>query len=482
MLSSVILALPLICLTSGLNPAVQVILNNKGLQYGKHVGAGWVQDKLENITLPDITGEIPLSILGSIKYTLSGVAIKQCDFPEPSVEFYEDTAGLKTSISGLNMALAGRWRTRYGIIHDSGSFDLAIFNVAVTSVLGLGKDAEGRLSVTSVSCDSQVGNVDIRFHGGASWLFGHLVEHFTGRIRDKIKNNICPSVEESIVDLEDHLQTTKVSFNVTEDLTLDLPLTTLPAIEAASLHLGLKGEFYSSKTHSEPPFRPQPFTMPQQTGYMLSVGLSEFTLNSATYGYYSAGLLQTLINDSMIPPSSPLHLNTSLMGPFVPQLPQLFPGLLMDLLVYAREAPLFSLGSGAVRLAVPATVKAFALQPNGTQTPLFKLNVDSAFSGKVWVADGKLKGSMAMNNLTLTLAATEVGTFKTDALANVAKMGSLIGIAKVNEKLGKGIDLPRMKHAVLVNSVLEVDKGFIALSSDAQLLLGKSPADRYSGM
>ncbi|KAM3618028.1 uncharacterized protein V6R79_014286 [Siganus canaliculatus] len=477
MLSAVILALPLICLTTGLNPAVQVILNNKGLQYGKHVGAGWVQDKLKDVTLPDITGDIPL-LWSSISYTLSGINIKQCDFPEPSVEFFEDATGFKTSISGLDMALAGRWKTHYGFIHDGGSFDLAIFNVDVTSVLGLGKDDEGRVSVTSVSCDAQVGNVNVHFHGGASWMFRPFVSHFTERIRDKIRDNICPSIEESIVDLEDHLQTVKVSFNVTQDLTLDLPLTTVPAIEAASLHLGLKGEFYSSKTHSEPPFKAQPFTMPQQTGYMLSVGLSEFTLNSAAYGYYSAGLLQALINDSMIPPSSPLHLNTSLMGPFVPQLPKLFPGLLMNLLVYAREAPFFSLESGAVRLSVPAAVKAFAIQPNGTQTPLFKLNVDSAFSGKVWVADGKLKGSMAMNNLTLTLAGTEVGTFKTDALANVAKMGSLIGIAKVNQKLGQGIDLPRMKNAVLVNSVLAVDKGFIALSSDAQVLLGKTPADK----
>lgn len=50
----------------------------------------------------------------------------------------------------------------------------------------------------------------------------------------------------------------------------------------------------------EPPFEAQRFTMTEQSEYMLSVGLSEYTLNTASYGYYSAGFLQVLINDSMV--------------------------------------------------------------------------------------------------------------------------------------------------------------------------------------
>lgn len=53
--------------------------------------------------------------------------------------------------------------------HDGGSFDMAIFNMDVTSVVELGKDPDGHLSVTSVSCDAQVGDVNIQFHGGARY-------------------------------------------------------------------------------------------------------------------------------------------------------------------------------------------------------------------------------------------------------------------------------------------------------------------------
>lgn len=68
----------------------------------------------------------------------------------------------------------------------------------------------------------------------------------------------------------------------------------------ADATLYLKGEFYSRKTHKDPPFESRAFTMPEQPDHMLSVGLSEFTVNSASFGYFSAGLLQALINDSMV--------------------------------------------------------------------------------------------------------------------------------------------------------------------------------------
>ncbi|XP_059188427.1 lipopolysaccharide-binding protein [Centropristis striata] len=470
MLPPAIVVLTLISFALGENPAIQVILTNKGLQYGTHVGAGWVQDKLAQVTLPDISGDIDIGFLGSVDYTLTGVTITKCDFPEPSVQFYQDSTGFKTSITGLSVALTGGWLTSYGIIHDRGSFDMAIFNMDVTSVVELGKDPDGHLSVTNVQCLARIGDVDIRFHGGASMLFQPFVEHFKGRIRGVMEAQICPNVEEYIVTLEYHLQAMKVSFDVAEVLTFVLPLTGVPVISASTMNLGLKGEFYNIRTHTDPPFEAQPFTVPEETGKMLSVGMSEYTLNSASYGLFSAGLLQTLINDSMIPPFLPVHLNTSSMGPYIPQLPKMYPGLLMNLQLYAREMPMFSFQPGVVKLGVQGTVKAFAIQSNGTQIPLFNLNADSKFSSKVWLAGERLKGSTTLDNYTLTLASSEVGTFKTDILESCTRTGLNLALAKLNVELGKGIVLPRMKHAQLVNTVLGVEEGFIAISSDAQVL------------
>uniref|UniRef100_A0A673ABI0 Bactericidal permeability-increasing protein n=1 Tax=Sphaeramia orbicularis TaxID=375764 RepID=A0A673ABI0_9TELE len=373
----IIVVLTIVSCTTGENPAFQVTLNNKGLQYGKHVAAGWIQDRLGLITLPDISGEALL-----VHYTLSGIKITKCDFPEPSVEFYQNVTGLKSSITGLSIAVNGSWATHLGVIHDGGTFDLAVFNVGVTSVVKLGKDSNGHLSVTNVNCDAKVGDVQMNFYGGQSWIFKPFLKYYKGHVLAAIQANICPNVEDFIVKVESHLQALNVSIIVDSFLSLDLNLTSSPVIDSTSLNLPLKGQFYSIKTHKEPPFVAQPFTMPKQTDYMLSIGLSDFTANSASYAYYSDGQLMMYIDDKMIPPASPVHLNTSSMGPYIPQLPQMFPNLLMKLLVYARNCPMFSFQPGAVKLGLPLAIKAFAIQPNTSLTPLFKLHVVRVFSPK----------------------------------------------------------------------------------------------------
>uniref|UniRef100_A0A3Q0SZU1 Bactericidal permeability-increasing protein n=1 Tax=Amphilophus citrinellus TaxID=61819 RepID=A0A3Q0SZU1_AMPCI len=426
MLQSGIVVLILLSCTYGENPAVQVVLTDKGLQYGKHAATDWIQERLEMITFPDISGDVDI-LIGTVDYTLTGITIKKCDIPEPSVEFLQDVPGFKASISGLCVALTGEWRTQFGIIHDGGTFDMAILNIDLTSVVQLGKEDDGHLTVTSVSCDAQVGDVDIHFYGGGSFFFNPFVSHFKGKIIDEIQKRLCPGVEENINSVESHLHAMNVSFDVNEVLTLDLPLTAVPMIGASSMNLGLKGEFYNIKTHKEPPYEAQPFTMPDAPSYMLSVGMSDFTLNTASYGYYSDNLLQLLVNDSMIPSISPVRLNTTSMGKYIPQLAKMYPDMLMNVLVYARDAPMVSTQPDAVKVIIKAAAKASAIHPNGTQIPLFTLNAVSSLDSE--------------NSLMSAFCPSFP-----DMCFSVA------------EKLGAGFVVLRMKYAELVNSVLSMEE------------------------
>uniref|UniRef100_A0A3Q4M595 Bactericidal permeability-increasing protein n=1 Tax=Neolamprologus brichardi TaxID=32507 RepID=A0A3Q4M595_NEOBR len=452
MLLFVTVVLSLLSCVCGENPAVQVVLTNKGLQYGKHAAADWIQERLSTITFPDITGSVHI-IFGDVDYTLTGITIVKCDLPEPSVEFLQNPPGFKTTISDLSIAITGGWRTRFGLIHDGGTFDMAIFNVDVTSVVQLGKEADGHLSVSSISCDSQVGDVDIEFHGGASFIFQPFVEHFKGRIRDEIQKRLCPGVEENIESFENllHVMNGTAAPNYKEE-------NRGPQISEQNNKI--TGEFYNIKAPVEPPFEAQPFTMPDEPSYMLSVGMSDFTLNSASYAYFSAKLLQLLINDSMIPAIFPVHLNTTSLGKFIPKLAEMYPDMLMSVLVYAQEAPKFSIQPDAVNVTIKAVAKTSVILPNGTQIPVFTINVDSKFSSELWIDDGKLKGSVKMDNVTLTLASSEVGTFKVNGRLAVWKQCRSFPdlFFSVTEKLGKGFLVLGTKHAQLVNSVLKKEK------------------------
>ncbi|KAJ8015804.1 hypothetical protein DPEC_G00000160 [Dallia pectoralis] len=452
----------------GQNPAIKVILANKGLQYGSHVGTDWLHEKILSMNVPDVTGGVKVGV-GTVRYVLDRMSVSQCDVPEPSVNFSEGNQ-VKTVINGLSIALRGNWHTKFSFMSDRGSFELAVFNLDLTSLVELGSDDKGHLSILSKTCSAGIGKAEINFHGGASWIFKPFVKFFKNRVKALIETQICPIVDEHIADVEQHLTNMQVSYRINCALVLEIPLINPPHINSSDLGLDLKGEFYNFESPKEPPFKALAFDLPRADGFMLSLGMSEFSFNSAAYAYYAAGQLHITVTDKMIPPTSPLRLNTSSFGPFIPQLPKFFPNMLMELEVYARETPMFSFLPDEMSLKVPGAIKAVAIQPNGTRAPLFKLNADGLFSGQVYISEGKLRGLMKLKNFTLTLESSEIGTFQTAALENGMKMAMTIAVlTPLNAKLKEGIPLPSIHDILLVNSVLKIQQGFVSIASDLEV-------------
>lgn len=57
------------------------------------------------------------------------------------------------------------------------------------------------------------------------------------------------------------------------------------------------------------------------------------------------------------------------------QLVKLFPGLMMKLLVKTVKTPIITFEPNNATIQATGTVTAYAIQPNGTLTPLFVLNL-----------------------------------------------------------------------------------------------------------
>uniref|UniRef100_UPI003AAB4960 bactericidal permeability-increasing protein-like n=1 Tax=Centroberyx gerrardi TaxID=166262 RepID=UPI003AAB4960 len=467
MLSSLVLLLILTAHSYRETPAMKLILTKKTLQYGSQLGTQWMRQKVQSVSIPQVQGSVSLGLLGNVDYVLSGMTVTRCILPEPSVQFDEGTTGLQTAVTGLSIWVRGRWNTHYGLIHDGGSFDLSLSNIRMSSAVKLGSDYMGHLTISSAFCSAQISGITINVQGGGSPLFKPFVDRNKGQIKGQIEGKICPEIRRLVEDLTQHLTAMDVSVSVSHNLIMELPLTSAPSVQSSILHLDFKGEFYNAQHHTEPTFQAKPFTLNPHGDYMLHLGLSEFSVNSASYAYFSAGLLQAQINDSMIPPSSPFQLNTSFFGVFIPQLPKMFPNMLMGLHVVAREVPMFRFTSDEVDLGLLASVKAFAIHPNKTLVPLFKLNVNSSFVCKVFFSQGKMRGSAMMNTVTLALASSEVGIFQTTSLENVMKIGmKMMFLPKLNAKLSEGMVLPSFHQFHLDNPVVKVEVGFVAISSD----------------
>ncbi|MBN3325177.1 BPI protein, partial [Atractosteus spatula] len=452
----------------GANPGVKAMLTSKGLEYGKHVGANLLQEKLGALSIPAVQGDISISPFGSVHFSLDSMQVSKFNLPEPTVEFSEGS-GIKTGLAGMNIAVHGNWHTSYQFIKDGGTFDLAVYGVGISLLLSLGSDEAGHLSVSSSMCDSTVGSTDVSFHGGASFIFSLFIGEIRRVIQQKIETSICPMITQSVDGLERHLQEMNVSFQIDPYVLIEIPLLSAPLVGNSDMELDLKGEFYSTRGHPEPPFPAGAFSLAAQEGRMLALGLSEFFFNSAAFAYMAAGLLQVNLTDSMLPKTSPVHLNTSSFGAFVPQLPKMFPNMLMTVQAFASKPPVVSLQPDNVTMGLSGAAKVFAILPNSSLAPLFTLESEASLDAKVFISDMKLTGSLALRSLTLTLAASEVGEFQTTPLENLLKMGvQTVVLPKVNEKLKAGFPIPPIYNISCVDPVLKVNQGFVTIATDAQ--------------
>ncbi|XP_078738201.1 bactericidal permeability-increasing protein-like [Lampetra fluviatilis] len=438
-----------------------VRLTVPGLDYGRSVAVGILVQKLHGISIPDQSGSS-----GKIHYTLSGMHITDFTMPSTALGFVPGS-GLKFSFSGASVSLSGDWHYKALFVKDSGSFDMRMSGMSLSAVLVLSRDAAGRPSVSAGGCSSEVGDVDIKFHGGASWLynlFKHLIED---NIRDHLKGQLCGQVTEAInSDLENSLQEIPITAKVDEFTEVDYSLLSPPDTRADMLDMPCKGEFYSLQHHSEFPVPAPPMDLGTSADRMLYFGLSEFLFNSAGYAYQASGALTYIITEAMLPKDAPFHLNTSSLASIAVKLKN-FPGLPVEVRVESSAAPTLSISAGNVTLHTQALATFSALWPNGTRSFLFSINASASLAARLEIDADKLHGTLALDSLVLTLVKSDVGDVHINLLQSIIKfIAKTIILPKVNERLSQGIPMPLLKKVKIVNAVLLNKEGFTVVGMD----------------
>ncbi|KAI1890982.1 hypothetical protein AGOR_G00159180 [Albula goreensis] len=463
----VLALLALFPVSQSTNPGVKVKLTQKGLEYGRQIGMATLQSKLKSIKVPDMSGTEKVSPIGKVKYSLTGMQIVNLGLPKSSVGLVPGT-GVSLSIGNAFISLHGNWRVKYlKFIKDSGSFDLAVSGLTITAQIALKSDETGRPAVSSANCVANVGNANIKFHGGASWLYNLFRSSIGKALRKAIEQQICPLVAEAISELNPHLKTLNVLAQVDKYAEIEYSMVTPPAISKASIDFGLKGEFYNIGKHQEPPFAPSPFSLPAQSTNMLYIGVSSFTTNSAGFVYNNAGALSLYITDDMIPRTSPIRLNTRTFGAFIPEIAKRFPNLMMKMLVRTTKPPVITFQPDNVTLQAIGTVTAYAIQLNGTLEPLFILNLNASVSARVYISGLKVAGAVALNSFGMTLGTSYVGPFQVKSLDNILLLVLKVAVLpRVNARLQQGYPLPAIGKMNLVKPQLRVLKDYMLIGTD----------------
>uniref|UniRef100_A0A8C2A5D2 Bactericidal permeability-increasing protein n=1 Tax=Cyprinus carpio TaxID=7962 RepID=A0A8C2A5D2_CYPCA len=369
----VLVLVNLVSVATGTNAAVKVRLTQKGLEYGRQIGIASIQQKLRTIKVPDISGTETVDPIGKVQYSFTGMQIVNLGLPKSALGLVPDT-GVMLSIGNGYINLHGNWRVKYlRIIKDSGSFDLAVSELTISTTIAVMSDDTGRPTVSMTNCAATVGSVNVKFHGGASWLYNLFSSFINKALCNALQKQVrnlgcdCPLYHPLDVFLAEVDQYAEIEYSMVGS----------PVISNTSIDLGLKGEFYNIGQHKEPPFSPTPFSFLSQDTDMIYIGVSAFTINSAGFVYNRAGALRLYITDDMIPSGSPIRLNTKTFGTFIPQIEKMYPGLMMKLLVETVKEPLITFEPNNVTVQASSTVTAYAIQPNSTLSPLFVLNLVS---------------------------------------------------------------------------------------------------------
>ncbi|XP_056293211.1 bactericidal permeability-increasing protein-like [Pseudoliparis swirei] len=459
----------LIPLTLSTNPGVKVKLTAKGLEYGRQLGMVSIQKKLKTIKVPDMSGRQRVSPIGKVKYSLTNIRIVDVGLPTSALDLVPGT-GVRLSIAKAFISLHGNWRVKYlRIIKDSGTFNLKVSDLTVTTSIAVKSDEMGRPVVSTADCVAKVGSVSVKFRGGASWLYNLFKKFIEKALRNALDKQICTLVADAVTDLNPELKTLNVVAKVDKYAEIEYSMVSAPAVTKASIEFGLKGEFYNIGKHQEPPFTAAAFSLPPETNKMLYLGLSAFTANSAAFVYKTAGALSLYITDDMIPQGSPFRLNTRTFYVFIPQLAKRFPGLMMKLLVRTAKTPVITLEPNNATVEASCTVTAYAIQPNATLSPLFVLNMETSVSARVFVSGMRLAGAVKLNKMDLTLETSYVGDFAVRTLNSIFQMVlKVVVIPTLNVQLAKGHPLPTLGKMTLVNTQLQVLKDYVLIGTDVQ--------------
>ncbi|KAK2151856.1 hypothetical protein LSH36_348g00002 [Paralvinella palmiformis] len=209
-------------------------------------------------SIPDVSGSS-----GVLSYGMSKAHIvlyidstRITGFTSPGSAVRTDAgSGITMALSNVGVSVHGNWNYHLKwlifSLRDSGSFDVSVTGVTLRVSFGMGVDSNGRPTIHTKSCSCYVGNVNVKFHGGASWfynIFSCVVEE---KISDKIRSQLCTSLQNVINDKASKtLQNTKV--------TLDYSLVAAPEFGSNYLQLLHRGEFFWTSTNTGTTSLPPP--------------------------------------------------------------------------------------------------------------------------------------------------------------------------------------------------------------------------------
>ncbi|XP_029469506.1 phospholipid transfer protein [Rhinatrema bivittatum] len=457
-----ILLLPwLVAAATDVAPGCKIRITTKGLEFVKQEGLKFVEQELENLTIPDLSGNE-----GKFQYKISNVMVTHLQLSLSNLHF-QPLQDLVFDINNASISLSFQRKLLYWFFYDVGSINASAEGVDIKTELKMAKDMAGRLKIANITCKASIAKMQADFGGTLRTVYDFLGSFLTSGIRFLVNQQICPLLNHAgLVLLNSLLDTVPVRSAVDEHIGIDYSLLSDPDVTEDSLDMNFKGMFFHLNTENEtlPNLAVSPVIKEQER--MVYVGLSEYFFDSAMYAYYKADILQINITEEKMPKNLEVLLRTTYFGNIMLLNPDVAKAPL-KLEFQVSTPPRFIIKPLSTTVSVTATVDIFLMPADLPPVQLSSMTMELKLNARVSLKGKRLQVQMDLKKFRMYSNKSALESLALIPLQSPVKtLLQLVVMPIVNEKTKRGVQIPLPEGMDFTKETVTNHAGFIVIGGD----------------
>ncbi|XP_073462370.1 phospholipid transfer protein isoform X2 [Aquarana catesbeiana] len=447
--------------SSSQNPGCRIRITSKGLQFVKLETLKFVEQELENITIPDLSGTE-----GRFSYSINNVRVTHLQLSQSDLMF-QPRKQLVLDISNASISLTFQRKLLYWLFYDVGMINASAEGVHIKTELDLSQDSKGRLKISNMTCDATINRMQAGFSGTLKRVYEFLGTFITTGMRFLLNQQICPALRHAgLVLLNALLNTIPVKNSVDDYIGIDYSLMSQPLVSEDSMDMDFRGMFYSLNAENDTIPNTSPALHIKQKERMVYIALSEYFFDSAMYAYYRSGVLSLEIANEQVPKDLEILLRTSYFGslmlldPSVAEAP-------MKLELKVSTAPRFTIKPAGTSVSVNAILNIYLIPPDQPPVQLSSMTMESRLNAKV-----TLKKTTLQVHLDLKRFRIYSNKSALESLALIPLQGPLKTLLQLtvmpvlNERTKRGVSIPLPEGLDFTRETTTHHAGFILIGGD----------------
>ncbi|XP_077315358.1 phospholipid transfer protein [Lithobates pipiens] len=447
--------------SSSQNPGCRIRITSKGLQFVKLETLKFVEQELENITIPDLSGTE-----GRFSYSINNVRVTHLQLSQSDLMF-QPRRQLVLDISNASIRLNFQRKLLYWLFYDVGTINASAEGVHIKTELDLSRDSKGRLKISNMTCDATINRMQAGFSGTLKKVYEFLGTFITTGMRFLLNQQICPALRHAgMVLLNALLNTIPVKNPVDDYIGIDYSLMSQPLVSEDSMDMDFRGMFYSLNAENDTIPNTSPTLHIKQKERMVYIALSEYFFDSAMYAYFRSGVLSLEIANEQVPKDLEILLRTSYFGslmlldPSVAEAP-------MKLELKVSTAPRFTIKPAGTSVSVNAILNIYLIPPDQPPVQLSSMTMESRLNAKV-----TLKKTTLQVHLDLKRFRIYSNKSALESLALIPLQGPLKTLLQLtvmpvlNERTKQGVSIPLPEGLDFTRETTTHHAGFILIGGD----------------